>query len=164
MLHIRVVKTTSGTQAVQIVYYRHRKRVIYKHIGSACTDEELDKLKEAAQGLIETHIPPFLAFQDTHPGNLLYLDKTGFMGVYYTFFYEVIDSLISKTGFDRIVEQLLLDLVIICILEPAYKARSIELLEDYFGIKHLRQNFYKSVLSWSNLKSDVEEETVQFAR
>jgi hypothetical protein len=59
----------------------------------------LDKLKEA-QDLIETHMPPFPAFQDTHPGNLLYLDKTGFMGVYYTFFCEVIGSLISKTGFD----------------------------------------------------------------
>ncbi|MDR0364741.1 MAG: hypothetical protein LBH92_06980, partial [Bacteroidales bacterium] len=120
----------------------------------------MGKLKEAAQDLIETHTPPFPAFQDTHPGNLLYLDKIKFMGVYYTFFYEVIDSLIYKTGFDRIVEQLLLDLVIIRIPEPASKARSIELLEDYFGIKHRRQNFYKSVLSWSNLKSDVERETV----
>jgi hypothetical protein len=83
MLHIRVVKTSSGTQAVQVVYYRRRKRVIYKHIGSACTDEELDKLKEVARDLIETHMPPFPAFQDTHTGNLLYLDKTEFMGVYY---------------------------------------------------------------------------------
>ena len=95
---------------------------------------------------------------------MLYLDKSEFLGVYYTFFYEVIRSLISKIGFDKKVKQLLLDLVAIRILEPAYKVRSIELLEVYFGIKHRRQNFYSSVPSWLKLKSDVEEISVQFAR
>ena len=163
MLYIRVVKTSSGAQAVQVVYYRHRQRVIYKHIGSACTDEELDVLKKVARDLIESHTPSLPIFQDTPLDNLLYLDKSEFLGVYYTFFHEVISSLISKIGFDKIINQLLLDLVSIRIFEPASKTRSIELLEVYFGIKHRRQNFYRSAPSWLSLKSDVEEIAVQFA-
>lgn len=41
MLKIRMVKTASQSQAVQLVYYKDRKRVIYKHIGSVRTEEEL---------------------------------------------------------------------------------------------------------------------------
>ena len=64
MFHIRVVKTASGARAVQVIYYRHRKRIIYKHVGSASTDEELDILKEVAQELIENHTPSLFIFQD----------------------------------------------------------------------------------------------------
>jgi len=164
MLHIRVVKTASGSRAVQLVYYQCRKRFIYKHIGSACTDEELDVLKEAAQDLIESHTPSLPLFQGASSCNLLYLDKSEFLGVYYTFFYEVICNLISKIGFDRIVQELLRDLIVIRIFEPASKSRSIELLEVHFGLKHRRQSFYKFAPCWLKLKSDVEAITVQFAR
>ena len=50
--------------------------------------------------------------------------------------YEVISELISHIGLDIIQNRLLLDLVIIRIMEPASKLRSIELLDVYFGIKH----------------------------
>ncbi len=127
MLYIRVVKTSSGASAVQVVYYRNRKRVIFKHIGSAKTDNELESLKIVAQDLIDNHMPSLSFFQEPKFNNLLYLDKSEFLGIYYTFFYEVISELISKIGLDKIKNQLLLDLVIIRILEPASKLRSIEL-------------------------------------
>ena len=92
------------------------------------------------------------------------MDKIEFLGIYYTFFYEVICELIFQIGFDGIDKELLLDLVVIRILEPASKTRSIELLEEYFGIKHRRQSFYSSAPCWLNLKSDVEAIAVQFAR
>ena len=139
MLYIRVVKTSSGSNAVQVVYYRNRKRVIYKHIGSAKTDKELDSLRVVAQDFIDNHMPSLPFFQEAKYDNLLYLDKSDFLGVYYTFFYEVISGLISQIGLDRIKKQLLLDLVTIRIMEPASKLRSMELLDDYFGIKHRRQ-------------------------
>ena len=41
MLHIRVVKTASGSRAIQVVYYRNRKRIVFKHIGSGKTEEEI---------------------------------------------------------------------------------------------------------------------------
>ena len=50
------------------------------------------------------------------------------------------------------------------ILEPASKLRSIELLEQYFGIQHHRQRFYDLAPQWLNLKNDVEKKVVEFAK
>ncbi len=140
MLRIRVVTTASGANAVQVVYYKNGKRFIFKHIGSANSSQELESLKLVAQDVIKNFNPEIPLFEDAKLDNLLYLDKTEFLGVYSTFLYEVISGLISQVGLDRIGKQLLLDLVTIRIVEPASKQRSIELLESYFGIKLRRQS------------------------
>lgn len=57
-----------------------------------------------------------------------------------------------------------MDLVIIRIVEPASKLRSIELLKDYFGIRHRRQNFYTSVGQWTGLKTSIEKAVTTFAQ
>ncbi len=164
MLRIRVVKTASGASAVQIVYYRNRKRIVFKHIGSANSAQELASLKLVAQDVIRNYTPEIPLFEEVKLGNLLHLDKTDFLGVYFTFLYEVITELISQVGLDKIKKQLLLDLVTIRIVEPASKLRSIELLESYFGIKHRRQSYYQSAPQWLLLKDEIEGIVVGFAK
>ena len=156
MLHIRVVNTASDARAVQVIYYKNRKRVVYKHIGSARNDAELNELKQIAQAYIDSHIPLLPGFQETNPDRLLHLDKSEFLGVHHTFFHEVFSLLIRKLGFNDFCTQLLLDLVIMRIFEPASKLRSIELLNTYFGIKHRRQAFYDLAPSWLALKEKIE--------
>jgi transposase len=163
MLHIRVVKTGSGSQAVQIIYYRERKRLLFKHIGSAKSDQELNHLKEVAQDIINQHMPSLSLFDDNSYNNILYLNQSEFLGIYYTFLYEVLSSLITLLGFDKIKNKLLLDMVVLRIVEPSSKLRSIELLQTYFGIKHRRQSFYKSTTKWLKIKDDIETSTVNFA-
>jgi transposase len=164
MLRVRVVKTASGASAVQIVYYRNRKRIVFKHIGSAKSSQELDSLKLVAQDVINNFSPEIPFFEEAKLDNLLYLDKVEFLGVYYTFLYEVISDLISQVGLAKIKKQLLLDLVTIRIVEPASKLRSIELLETYFGIKHRRQSYYESAPQWLLLKEEIERIVVEFAK
>jgi transposase len=164
MLRIRVIKTASGAQAVQVVYYRNRKRVIFKHIGSAKSIQELESLKLVAQDVIKNFNPEIPLFEESKLDNLLYLDKSEFLGVYYTFLYEVLSGLLSKIGLDKIKKQLLLDLVTIRVVEPASKLRSIELLDTYFGIKHRRQSYYESAPQWLVLKEKIESIVVEFAK
>ena len=164
MLRIRVVKTASGANAVQVVYYKNGKRFIFKHIGSASSIQELESLKLVAQDVIKNFNPEIPLFANAKLDNLLYLDKTEFLGVYSTFLYEVISGVISQVGLDRIRKQLLLDLVTIRIVEPASKLRSIELLESYFGIKHRRQSYYQSAPQWVLLKEEIEHIVVEFAK
>ncbi|MBW6491638.1 MAG: IS1634 family transposase [Lentimicrobium sp.] len=164
MLRIRVVKTASGANAVQIVYYKNRKRIIFKHIGSANSAQELASLKMIAQDVIRNFTPEIPLFEEVKLNNLLHLDKTDFLGVYFTFLYEVISGLISQVGLDKIKKQLLLDLVTMRIVEPASKVRSIELLETYFGIKHRRQSYYQSAAQWLPLKDAIEDIVVEFAK
>jgi transposase len=163
MLHIRIVRTASGANAVQVVYYRNRKRVIFKHIGSANSVQELASLKLVAEDVISNFSPEIPLFEEVKLDNLLYLDKSEFLGVHYTFLYEVLSKLISQMGLDRIKKRLLLDLVVMRVLEPASKLRSIELLETYFGIKHRRQNYYESAPEWLTLKGKIENIVVDFA-
>jgi len=164
MLHIRVVKTASGASAVQVVYYRNRKRVIFKHIGSVKDNQELKSLQLVAQDVINNFNPEIPLFEEAKFDNLLYLDKTDFLGVHYTFLYEIISGLAAQIGLNKINKQLLLDLVAIRVVEPASKLRSIELLETYFGIKHRRQGYYQSAPQWPLLKEKIENIVVGFAK
>lgn len=164
MLYVRVVNTASKSKAVQVVYYRNRKRIVYKHIGSGKTDQENTELKLVAQDFIDNYSPALSLFGETKFNNLLYLDKSEFLGVYYTFFYEIAWQLMSEMGITQIKKQLLLDLVIVRMIEPASKLRSIELLDTYFGITHRRQSYYKSAPKWLELKSEIESIVVDFAK
>lgn len=164
MLKIRVVKTASDSKAVQIVYYADRRTKIFKHVGSAKSQEQIEELKLIASDLIE-NISPILPL-DSEPkfNNLLSIEKSEFIGIYYTFFHEVIDQLINHIGLDKIKQKLLLDLVTIRMFEPASKLRSIGLIEQYFGIKHRRQTFYDSAPKWLDLKAKSEQIVVDFAK
>jgi len=164
MLRIRTIKTGSGARAVQVIYYLNRKRVIYKHIGSAKTDSELETMLVVAQDFIDNYAPTLPFEIETKYDNLLYLDKADFLGVYYTYLYEILSAIIKKVGLSVINKQFLLDLVIMRILDPSSKLRSIELLETCFGIKHSRKSFYKSARNWLSLKEEVEQIVIKFLK
>jgi len=164
MYRIRVVKTSSKASAVQVVRYHNRKRIIIKHIGSAHNEEDLRSLKEIAKRVIEEASKQIALFESQNSLNVIYVEKSDFLGVYYSFLYDALLSVCNQIGFDGLCSKMLLDLVVIRIVEPASKLRSIELLEEYFGIKHRRQNYYQSVPKWIALKSDIETQVTAFAR
>jgi len=59
---------------------------------------------------------------------------------------------------------LLTDLVLMRIIEPASKLRSLELLKDYFGVKHLRKHFYEALPQIATLKDQVEKKAIALAK
>lgn len=68
-----------------MIYYRNRKRIIYKHIGSARDIDELTALKLIAQDLINNSSFQLALFEETKFDNILHLDKSEFLGVYFSF-------------------------------------------------------------------------------
>lgn len=165
MLHIRAVKTKGKSRSVQVYRYRNTKRVIIKHIGSGRTDEEIHALEEMARVFIADYTKQSCLFEETHPqeGSIL-VSQCEYRGIYYTYLYDVIRAVQHKIGYALEVDKLLNDLVMIRIVEPASKLRSIELIEAYFGIKHRRQQFYESACKWLNLKESIEKQSLGFAR
>ena len=101
---------------------------------------------------------------DKNIDKLIFLEQSEFLGVHYVFLYEALISICKQIGIDRVGSQFLLDLVIIRIVEPASKVRSIELLEEYFGVHHRRQNYYKTINEWVELKSRFEDIITAFAQ
>ena len=164
MLKIRVVKTASNSRSVQIIYYANRKTKVFKQIGSGNSDDQVAELRLIAGDLINQVSPLLPLEREPKFHNLLSVEKCDFIGTYYSFFYEVIADLMTQIGLVKIRKDFLFDLVVIRILEPASKLRSITLLEQYFGIQHRRQTFYESAPKWLNLKDKVEGIVMSFAK
>lgn len=162
-MKIRVVKTASNAKAVQIVRYQNNKRIIVRHIGSAHTKQELDSLFSSAKEWIKDFSSQLSIFPDDNPNLLLHVNHSTFKGVYYNFFYESIRWLQNELGFGDL-PALINDLVLIRIFEPASKLRSLELLEQYFGIKHQRKSYYKIAPECLMIKELVEDKVLHVAK
>lgn len=165
MLHVRSVKTKGKSRSVQVYYYRNSKRVIVKHLGSGTTDEEILALEEMARVFIADYTKQLFLFEESKPlEDAILVSQCEFIGVYYTMLYDVLRAVQHQIGYGLMGDLLLNDLVVMRILEPASKLRSIELLETYFGIKHRRQRYYDSARNWLDLKISVEKHTIGFAK
>jgi transposase len=164
MLKIRQIKYSKGSTSVQVYDIKNRKRVIVRHIGTARDADELKKLITLAQDFIKKFSSQLFLYQDVNSNYIINVKQTEFLGIYYGFVYELIHKLFISIGFDKIQNPFLLDLVIIRMLEPASKLRSVSLIEEYFGIKYHRQRYYESAPLWLSLKSKVETIAVKFAQ
>lgn len=165
MLHIRTVKTKGKSRSVQVYRYRNSKRVIVKHIGSGTTDEEIIALEEMARVFISDYTKQSYLFEESKPNEgAVLISQCEYIGIYYTYLYDVLRAVQYQIGYALEVDTLLNDLVVIRIFEPASKLRSIELMETYFGVRHRRQRFYESAHKWLSLKESIEKQTLGFAR
>lgn len=162
-MKIRVVQTASKARAVQIVRYEHNKRMILRHIGSAHTDEALSDLMLLAEEWIKDYSHQLSIFPDQDPNKLLHLHHSTFVGVKFRFFYDQVCAIQDKIGLGNF-PALFKDLVAIRIFEPASKLRSLELMEQFFGINHSRKTYYKIAPGCIELKQMVEEKVAGFAK
>src|SRR5690606_33390354 len=162
-MKIRVVKTASNASAVQVVRYQNGRRIIVQHIGSAHNDTDLEELKLSAQEWIKDYSHQLSVFPDESPNKLLHLHHCTFLGVQYNFFHSQLSGLQNKIGFGQL-PPLFKDLVSIRVFEPASKLRSLELLEQYFGVRHSRKTYYRLAPDWIALKDEVESRVVSFAK
>ena len=162
-MKIRVVKTGSKAQDVQVIRYQDNKRFILQHFGSAHNDDELNELLLLAEEWIKDYSGQLSFFPDENPNRILHLNHCTFLGVRYNFFYKQVREIQGKIGFDDL-PALLQDLVVIRLFEPASKLRSLELLKQYFDINHSRKTYYKIAPKCIELKKTVEDKVVDFAK
>ena len=163
-MQIREVKTGSDSIAVQVIYYKNRKRVIFKHVGSGKTTEQIIELRLLAEDIVKSHSNQLAIFEEEDTGKIFHSDHCECVGIEYNWLYNIITSLQKKIGFDVFQSTLLNDLVTMRIVEPASKLRSMELIYQYFGIKHRRQSFYESALKWLELKESIQQAVIAFAK
>lgn len=166
MLYVRTVKTASGSTAVQVIRYHQRKRMVLRHIGSAHTPEELSTLNALAHAWIDQEAQQlhlFPAEKKTHQ-TLIPLNKLQNLGFRYTFAQEVITRLFDVFHFSSAGHQILLDLVLMRMLQPASKRESFRLLAEYFGIAHTRADFYRSVSAMLVCEKKMKEKAIHIAQ
>jgi len=167
MFYTRTTKTGSGAIAVQVVRYENRKKVIAIHIGSAYSETDILSLKKAAKQWIERAARQSNLFSKSDKKNnpyLLPLDKCTYLGIRYFFIYEILSRLLFLFKFHLFHNSLLTDMVLIRMVEPASKLRSLKLLERYFGITHDVNNLYRQLKKLSGLKNQAEDKIVAIAK
>jgi len=166
MFHIRTAITASGATAVQVIRYRYRKRIVLKHIGSAHTKEDLASLKKIAAQWIERETRQQALFsldkKETYLP-LVSIDKLRNLGFRYTFAYETLTKLLRMFDLPYKEYQLLLDLVLIRIVQPASKLESFALLAELFDIHHDRNVFYRSLPTIVGAKESIEKSVIAVA-
>lgn len=166
MYYIRVTDTASKAKAVQVVRYENRKLIVEAHLGSAHNEKEQIALKKAAQAWIEKALSQRSLFPESQVKliNLVPFDQCRYLGIRYLFSYEVLTKIYTSFGWTMINQDLLKDLIIIRILEPASKLRSLKLLDQYFGLAHKRSQFYRLLPEFVKQKEAVETQTILFAQ
>lgn len=114
MYKIRQIKYSSNSVSIQVYKIENRKRVILRHIGTAHNEQEKNDLPALANDFIEKLSKQLHLFENGESGKIFHIDQTEFIGVFYTFLYDLIFSkLIIAIGFDKVKNNLLLDLVIL---------------------------------------------------
>ena len=74
-MKIRIVKTASMANAVQVVRYQNNKRVVLRHLGSAHSEAELNNLLLMAEEWIKHYGNQLSIFADENPNKLLHLNQ-----------------------------------------------------------------------------------------
>lgn len=155
MASIRKTRTASGAVAVQVVHYVGRRVVVLKHVGSAHDQAGVDKLVADARAWYDGQ-PQGPLFPEASKPSLV-VDGTEFLGSRHMFAYEVLNKLAEHCGFHALADVMLTDLAIMRLVEPTSKLRSLQLLDQYFGVHHPRRAFYRRLTHMADMKEHAQE-------
>ena len=89
-MKVRIVKTKSSASAVQVIRYYNNKRIVLKHFGSCHAEDELKDLVLIAEEWIKDYSGQLSIFPSENPNSILVLSQSSFLGVHYSYFYELI--------------------------------------------------------------------------
>ena len=161
MLSVRKVKTKSGSTAVQVVQYIGHKSNIIKHIGSGKDTDEVIALIQKAQEWIANQTKQLELFP-TNSKRVLFVDRGECLGVSHQFTKDFLDKCVEKCGL-AYLPALLLDFAIMRLVEPASKLRTIELLNQYFGIQY-SQRIYRNIPKLLSFKKQIENSAFELVQ
>lgn len=167
MLKVRTTKTGSGSTAVQVVTRYWNRTQIVKHIGSAKDPEDVSSLlKLAHQYIRSTDLtrPLFEEFFQERKTHLVDVENLVFNKTYHSFSYEFLSYFYELTGFQKLSDQIIRDLVIMRILEPCSKRAALELLKEYFAITHSHTTMYQTIKKIGEQKQEIEKMAVAYAK
>jgi transposase len=168
VLKVRTTKTASKNTAVQVVSRSKQRTKVVKHIGTAKTPEELLQLLDLARQYVyrKNNTPPLFpeSLGADPQKHLVAVENLKFINAYHKFAYGFLSYFYELNNFASLNDDLLKDLAIIRIIEPASKIRSIELLKGYFGIKYSRNSVYRGLLKIKELKPEIEKCAIEYAK
>lgn len=163
-LRIRKVKTPSGGTAVQVGFYAEKRFHLEKHIGSSKDSGKLIELLEMAKEYVRSRSPQ--REFNFHPQSEEILFKRGLVVTQSRLdaAYTYLDQVYTKLGFAPLANEVLKHFVMIRVLEPASKSKSIGLLHRYFGIQYKKTTIFRELAQLALLKDAVQKVALHYAQ
>ncbi len=168
MFKVRKTKTGSGNVAVQIVNrFGHQTKII-KHVGSAKSKSELDKLLVLARNLafkMSSNETLFPEMYEEEKGQLVSMSHLEVMPNYkHMFAYEFLSYFYKLGGFEGLELSILKHLVFARIIKPTSKIESLRFLKGNFGIRYGHSSLYSELLKINEGKDLIEKIAVNYAK
>jgi len=168
----RTTKTGAKNTAVQVVRREHQQTIIVKHIGTAHNSNELQILQKRAETFIleNSGINPLFPelFGKEKQQTIIEVEqiisRLEVIKTNHTFTHTFLSFFYDYLGFASFKSNLLRDLVIMRIVEPCSKLRSLELLKEYFSINYGRTNMHKKLSEMVKQKETLEKIAVLYAK
>ena len=115
-MRIRIVPTSSGKHALQVVSKRYDKVTVHKHIGTFSTAEEKSTLITKAEKFIkeQTGQSDFLTLVTSHRPFDMAITQSRPL-----FVYELLSEVYDKLGLSNYPDELIKDLVVARVYQPA---------------------------------------------
>lgn len=165
MLKIRTTKTKSQATAVQVVLRTNHQTKIVKHIGSAHSEQAIEELQQLAYNWIEHNNPQLsLLAQKAPTPHLVSVDQLELIKTTPILIHTLCMQTLALFGFDKLLSQLLLDIVFMRLVEPASKVASIQLLASDFSINHSLRTLNRKLKTITDNKTAIEVLAAKYAR
>lgn len=161
---IRKVKTASGSTAIQVGYYKGKRFVLTKHIGSAKEQSKIEELVSIAQEFIGSNSPQLQLNFNPQKEEILYKRGLKIKESSLQLAYTYLEYIYEKIGFEQINNKVLKHFAIIRVLEPASKIKSIKLLKKYFNIGYKKTTTFRELLKLVTLKERVTDIAIKYAK
>jgi len=162
---IRRVKTHSGSTAIQVGKYVGKNFKLTKHIGSAKETAKIDELLNIASEYIQTHSPQLsLNFKPQQSEEILYKRGVFVQRSWLEEAYNYLENTYDHIGFPALSNTLLKHMVMIRVMEPASKIKSVQLLQKYFDITYKKTTVFRELSRIVSLKEAVIRIAIAYAK
>ena len=162
-MRIRIVPTSSGKHAIQVVSKRYAKVTVHKHIGTFSNLEEKSKLIIKAEKFIKerTGQSDFLTLVTSYRPFDMAITQSRPL-----FVYELLSGIYDKLGLNNYPDELVKDLVVARVYQPASKLETSDILSELFGKEYAIKTVYRHLKKGveKGIKESFQKSLIQFAK
>lgn len=160
----RKVKTRSGSTAIQVGFYQGKNFKLIKHVGSAKEVVKIEELILIAREFIKSSSDQLELNFNPQSSEIMFKQGIQFENSRLDMAYDYLSKTYHNLGFERLESELLKHFVMIRVLEPASKIKSIELLKKYFNLEYKKTTVFRQLLNITSLKDSAIGLAIDYAR
>lgn len=162
--HIRKVRTKSGSIAVQVGSYFGKRFKLSLHVGSSKETDKIIEFIEIGKEFIRSHSNQLELNFNPQSSEVLFKKGIKITKSVLSLAYSYLEEIYSEIGFSGLKSDILKHFVMIRVLEPASKIKSILLLKRYFGVSYKKTTVFRKLNDLIDLKDKVCEIAIKYAK